>query len=141
MIETEIDSDGTVSPKEKENTDQDDFTTATGEYVIRLQNETATLATFSDTNQSNVMAEATNYLIENHDLISELEPLPYVPGNKNAMINNKPVHPDGEREMRTYRELADGYYLFTSLNKSAKKRHVQWFADKCRLSVTFDGEW
>jgi len=87
------------------------------------------------------MADATDYLIENHNLISELEPLPYVPGRKNALINNEPEHPGDEGEMRTYRELANGYYLFTSFNKRDKKRHVQRLAEKCSLEAEFDGGW
>ena len=87
------------------------------------------------------MAKTVDYLIENHDLISALEPLPYVPGRKNALINDEPIHPDDKGEMRTYRELANGYYLYTSLNKRAKKRHIERLANKCGLVVKFDGGW
>jgi hypothetical protein len=34
------------------------------------------------------MAEAVSYLIENHDLILEIEPFPYIPGRGRAMIND-----------------------------------------------------
>jgi len=143
-IETEIVSDGSVSTDEEEEVslpEVEDVQNATGEYVIKIMNGDTAIATLSDDNQSDTMAEAANYLIENHDLISVLEPLPYVPGRKNALINDQPVHPDGKGEMRTYRELTNGYYLFTSFNKKDKKRHVQRFAEKCGLEVEFDGGW
>jgi len=112
-----------------------------GEYIIKIQDGETILATLSDDNQSDAMADATDYLIENHNLISKLEPLPYVPGRKNALINNDPVHPGDEGEMRTYRKLANGYYLFTSFNKRDKKRHIQRLAEKCGLNTEFEGGW
>jgi len=114
---------------------------ASEEYIIKIQDGETTFATFSDDNQSDAMADATDYLIGNHNLISELEPLPYVPGRKNALINNEPEHPGDKGEMRTYRGLTNGYYLFTSFNKRDKKRHVQRFANKCGLEVDFEGGW
>lgn len=142
-IEHEIDADGTNSRGEvnEEITLTEPSPNPSGEYIIKVQNGETTLATFSDDNQSDAMAKATDYLIENHKLISELEPLPYVPGRKNALINDAPTHPDGEGDMRTYRELTNGYYLFTSFNKRDKKRHVQRLADKCGLEVKFEGGW
>ncbi|MUW14227.1 restriction endonuclease subunit R [Halorubrum sp. CBA1125] len=134
----------TSSPDEEREVstpDVEDVQDTTGEYVIKITNGDTAIATFADDNQSDAMAEATNYFIENHDLISVLEPLPYVPGRKNALINDQPVHPDGKGEMRTHRELTNGYYLFTSFNKRDKKRHVQRFAEKCGLEVEFEGGW
>lgn len=143
-IDTEIVSDGAVSPDDGEEVptpEVEDVQNVDGEYVIKIMNGDTVIATLSDDNQSDAMAEAANYLIENHDLISILEPLPYVPGRKNALINDQPVHPDGKGEMRTHRGLANGYYLFTSFNKRDKKRHVQRFAEKCGLEVKFEGGW
>ncbi len=112
-----------------------------GDYIVKIQNNRTTLATVTNDNQSDAMSKAVDYLIENHDLISALEPLPYVPGRKNALINDEPIHPNDNGEMRTYRELSNGYYLYTSLNKRAKKRHIERLADKCGLVVEFDGGW
>jgi hypothetical protein len=144
-IETEIVSDGSVSSGGESDdimsNGPEDTTDVSREYVIKIQNQGTTLATLSDDNQSDVMADAVNHLIENHDLVSELEPLPYVPGRKNALINDAPTHPDGEGDMRTYRELTNGYYLFTSFNKRDKKRHVRRLAEKCGLDVEFEGGW
>lgn len=118
-----------------------DIQNLSGEYIIRILNDGDTLATFADDNQSDVMADAVDYLIEEHNLIPEIGPLPYVPGKKNAMLNDQPAHPDGERQMRTYRELTNGYYLYTSLNKESKMRHIERFAGKCGLAVEFAGGW
>lgn len=127
--------------KEVSKPEIEDVQDVTGEYVIKIMNADTAIVTITDDNQSDAMTEATNYFIENHDLISVLEPLPYVPGRKNALINDQPVHPDGKGEMRTHRELTNGYYLFTSFNKRDKKRHVQRFAEKCGLEVEFEGGW
>lgn len=113
----------------------------TGEYGIKIIHRDTTIGTFADDNQSNVMAEATEFLIVNHNLLSNIENLPYVPGQKNAILNDLPVHPDGDREMRTYRELGSGYYLNTSLNQDSKKRHIQRFAEMCGLGAEFEGRW
>lgn len=58
-------------------------------------------------------AGAVNYLIENHDLISEIEPLPYIPGREKAIINDSPTSPHDAEAMRAHRELVNGYYLDT----------------------------
>lgn len=136
---------GTTSPPDEEEevpiAEIGDAQDVSGEYIIKILNDETALTTFADDNQSEVMAEAVHYLINEHDLISKIEPLPYVPGRKNAIINDRPVHPDGEREMKAYRELTDDHYLNTNLNKSSKKRHVLQLADKCGLGIGFGGNW
>ena len=121
--------------------DSDEPGVTTGEYVIEIRDGETVLASFVDDNQSDVMADAVGHLTEEHDLISKLEPLPFVPGRKNAIINDEPVHPDGEREMEVYRELPGGYYLCTKLGKSQKSRYVDRLADECGLDVDFEGHW
>jgi len=145
-IESEIDPDGKQSKREisesvNETSKRDIEPDAAGEYLIEIQDGDSTLVVLDDDNQSDVMAEAVEYLIQNHDLISRIEPLPYVPGNKNALINDQPTHPDEERKMRTHRELIGKYYLFTSFNRQDKKRHVQRLADKCGLDTESRGGW
>lgn len=143
-IETEIVSDGYVSPEEQEDaipvSVPEVSTDTSGEYVIALQNDGQTLATFGANYQSEAMAEAVSHLIENYDLISKMDSIPYLPGEKNAVINDRPAHPD-EREMKTYRELPDGYYLFTNLSKEDKIRYIRRFAERCDLEVEFEGGW
>ncbi|PSQ32001.1 restriction endonuclease subunit R [Halobacteriales archaeon SW_6_65_46] len=141
-ISSEIDADGEKTRRAitepdvslSENQDVD------GEYVIELQKNGDSLATFGSSTQSDVMADAVDYLVRNHNLISQIEPLPYVPGNKNALINDQPAHPD-EREMRTYRDLTDGYCLYTSFNKQDKKRQIQRLANKCGVNTESSGSW
>lgn len=95
---------------------------------------------FEDTNQSDVMRDVTNYLVTEHDLIDAIGPLPYVPGKKNAILNDEPSHPSGE-DMRLYREVANGLFLFVALSKESKKRYLRRFAESCGLDITFSGEW
>jgi len=145
-IESEIDTDEKKSKREiadslGETPEKVGDSDVDREYVIEIQRNESTLAVLDSDNQSDVMADAVDYLIQNHGLISRIEPLPYVPGNKNALINDQPVHPDDERDMRTYRELTNGYSLFTSFNKRDKKRHIERLADKCDLAIESRGGW
>lgn len=96
--------------------------------------------TFGANKQGELMAKVTNYLIESHELVSRLPEFPYVPGKKRAVLNNEPNHPDGT-EMRLYKSLQDGYYLYTSLNRESKQRHLKRFVEVCDGSVDFSGRW
>ncbi|MFD1634454.1 hypothetical protein ACOZ4L_01830 [Haloplanus ruber] len=87
------------------------------------------------------MAEAVNYLIQNRDLISKINPLSYIPGREKAIINYKPASPHDEQAMRHFQELVQGYYLDTHMDKETKRRHIQGVADRCGLDVEFSGEW
>jgi len=114
-------------------------TTPSGEYSARVASASGS-ADFTDDSQTEVMAEVVDYLIDEHGLIEEYTPLPYVPGKKIAMLNDTPTHPTGEG-MRTYRAVGNGYYVYTSLNKKNKKRHLADFAESCGVTVEFDGNW
>jgi len=145
-IEHEIDTDGSQSRVESvgESSDkgsavEDDFDGQS--YTVKLQNDRETLATFSDDVQSDVMAEAVSYLIEHHSLISEIEPLPYIPGREKAIINDEPSSPHDEEAMRVPRGLSGEYYLETHANKAGKKRTVSTLAEECGLEVVFSGKW
>ena len=144
-IEEEIDTDGSPSPSEPD--DQESVDQAARDdseeqgYIVMLQNEGETLAKFSDNIQSDVMAEVVSYLIENYDMISEIEPLPYIPGREKAIINDEPSSPHDKDAMRVPRELIGGYYLETHANKEGKKRTVRALAGECGLEVAFAGEW
>ncbi len=142
-IGEEIDTDGAGSRKEmtEQVVPSKPSTNNSGEYVISIQNGSTTLTTCSGNDQSDVMANVANYLIEHYDLISKIKPLPYIPGRKKAIINNKPSSPHDEDAMRTFRELKGGYYLDTHANKKSKKRQIKRLADKCGLEVEFEGNW
>lgn len=86
------------------------------------------------------MAGAVEYLVSEHDLIQNLPAFPYVPGKKSAILNDEPVHENGEK-MRQYRQLDAGYYVYTSLNQESKKRHISRFAEMCDVEVEFGGAW
>lgn len=110
-----------------------------GEYVITFEKNGNSVSHRTDS-QSDVMADAVEWLVSEQKLIEKLPSFPYVPGKKNAILNDGPIHANGE-EMRLYRELDDGYYLFTSLSKESKERYVRQFADMCGVDVKFDGAW
>ena len=142
-IDEEIDTDGSQSHVEavdEPSVEEDDSDEQEG-YIVKLQSEGETLATFSDTVQSDVMAEAVSYLIENYDLISEIEPLPYIPGREKAIINDEPSSPHDEKAMRLYRELSNGYYLDTHISAKNKKSYLRKFANVSGFEVAFAGEW
>lgn len=142
-INEEIDADGGrphVEAVGKPSIENDDSNEQEG-YVVKLQNDGETLATFSDDVQSDVMAEAVNYLIESYELISEIEPLPYIPGREKAIINDEPSSPHDEEAMRAHRELSDGYYLDTNTSAENKKSYFHQLAEECGLEAAFAGEW
>jgi len=114
---------------------------ATGEYVVQLMNGDTAIATFADDNQSDVMADTVEYLIDNHNLISAIEPLPYIPGRTKVILNNQPTYPDEEQEMRRPRELNGGFYLETHDNKKGKKRELRRLVEQCGLEVEFEAGW
>ena len=120
--------------------DPDPLSHETGEYVITLSNAGDPIRTLGGENQADAMASTVLDLVENYGLLNELGPLPYVPGEKHAILNSKPEHPSGE-EMKLWRSLTDGCYLFVSLNKEAKMRYVDRFAETCGLTAEFDGNW
>jgi len=144
-IEEEIDTDGSpspIEPEDQESIDQDVGGDSEDQgYIVRLQNEGKTLETFSNDVQSDAMAEAVSYLIDNYDLISEIEPLPYIPGREKAIINDEPSSPHDEEAMRNYRELSEGYYLDTHMSAKNKKSHLRRLAKKSGLEVAFTGDW
>jgi predicted type IV restriction endonuclease len=112
---------------------------STDSYIARISDSHGSTE-FSDDSQADLMAAVVDHLIRSCGLIEEYEPLPYVPGNKIAILNDEPNHPNGE-EMRLYREVGGGYCVYTSLNKGDKKRHIRDFAGACGVDISFDGEW
>jgi hypothetical protein len=146
-IESEIDLDSSDSPSVSAgeeispDTVLEESSEVEGEYLVKIRKDGTTIATFADDNQSEIMNQAVDYLIENYDLISKIEPLPYVPGNEKAIINSTPTSPHDDEGMRTYRELTQGYYLDTHMNKRGKKRHLRGIAKECGLDVVFEGRW
>lgn len=102
-------------------------------YWMELTVDGSTIQKFTNTVQSELLILTVDYLIESHGLISEIEPLPYIPGQKRAIINDEPTY-DSE-EMALPRELADGHYLETNLSWEQKKREVRRMAEACGVGV------
>jgi len=145
-IESEIDADGTQSRQDTDDSVRDqvgasDFSDIEGKYIVELKSGHDRLALFDGDNQSKVMAEVVNYLIQNQDLISKISPLPYIPGREKAIINDEPASPHDEQAMRHFQELVQDYYLDTHMDKKTKKRHIRGVVDRCGLDVEFSGEW
>jgi hypothetical protein len=112
-------------------------------YVIRFSDGTEIPESRQKihTQQKQNMGAAIDYLIEKHDLITEIK-LPHSPpqARKNCSLNSEPTHPNGE-DMRLPYELTNGDYLHTSLNTRGKKSRIRDLADQVELSVEFLGEW
>lgn len=145
-IDEEIDTDGGQSRVEVDDEPSIEQEPAGDDseergYIVKLQKEGETLAVFGDTVQSDVMAEVVSYLIENYGLISEIEPLPYIPGREKAIINHEPSSPHDEKAMRNYRELSEGSYLDTHMSAKNKKSYLRRFAEMSGLEASFAGEW
>ncbi|WP_331235064.1 type I restriction endonuclease [Natronorarus salvus] len=95
------------------------------------------VAFYSD-DQSDLMRDVTGYLVANHGLVRNLPQFPYVPGRKTAILNDEPVSTDGS-EMRSFRDLDQGHFVYTSLNKESKQRYLRRFSDFCGVEIEFDG--
>jgi hypothetical protein len=112
-------------------------------YIIRFSDgaEIPQSDKVVQTQQNQNMGAAVDYLIEEYNLIEEIE-VPYSPphARKNCLINDRPVHPNGE-QMRGAYELVNGYFLHTSLNTQAKQNRLRDLAEKVGLNVKFLSEW
>ncbi|MFC7009535.1 type I restriction enzyme HsdR N-terminal domain-containing protein [Halalkalicoccus salilacus] len=144
FIDALVTSLGTDQETEVQVPDQEPETapeeSSAGEHIITFWEEGDLVHSFSDTNQSDVMAAAIDVLIRDYELIDRFDSFPYVPGETTAVLNSEPVHPTGE-EMVLSRELSSGYYLFTGLGKESKQRYVTRFANLCGLTAEFEGQW
>jgi hypothetical protein len=69
------------------------------------------------------------------DLLDKLS-IPYMPGRKKAIINDKEYHPNGEK-MRMYREIKNEYFLDTHMSKKTKERHLGRLAKMCGVELDF----
>lgn len=112
---------------------------ATSIYHIQLVDGETVLAEFEDTQQASVFVEAVEYLERNHDLVSKLGGLPYIPGRIRPIIHDQ-TSSDG-RDMKQPRELAHGYYLEVNLSSEQKRRELDRLANRVNLDVRFEGSW
>jgi hypothetical protein len=112
---------------------------AADRYHVQLLNENKTLAEFAEAQQVDAFLHAVDNLVRNHDLISELRPLPYIPGRTRPIINDQ-TNADG-KAMKQPRELSGGYYVETNLSSIQKQRELGRMASQCELTVEFVGNW
>jgi hypothetical protein len=128
--ELEGDRDGT---RGKGNTGVD--TADTESSRILFVEEGDTVASFGGDTQADAMADAVRNLIDKRNLLDEIS-IPYVPGEKQAVLNDKPENAEGE-EMRGAREIS-GVYLKTHMSKRQKETRMEELTDKCGLGVRFN---
>lgn len=127
---------------ESERSSKESPTTSDSEYSIVLKKDGTIVQRFSDETQVQAMADVVNFLIGNYQLLDIID-IPYVPGTgrgTRALINDAPVHTNGA-EMRQYKELANGYYLFTSLSAEDKFRYLSELPELVDLEVEFSDNW
>jgi len=107
-------------------------------YEIRIVRDGSEIERVTGDTQAKAIAQLVDYLIEEEGLLEQIA-VPYVPGTGNgsrALVNDEPIHTNGV-EMRQYEELAQGYYLFTSLSAEDKKRYVSELPEKVGLTCDF----
>ena len=142
-IESEIDSDGeSVERPIAQDGSQPDLGEETDNeesYMIRILDGKNEVSDFHATNQVDAFTETVEYLIRSHDLISHLEPLPYVPGRTRPIIHTATVV-DG-KEMKQPRSVGDGYYLETNLSSTQKQRELRRLVQQYEFSVLFEDGW
>lgn len=109
-------------------------------YRTVLRNGENRIGVLGDGKQSDAMVAVVERLVEDHGLINELRPLPYVPGRTKALINDDTMY-GNDQEMRQPKWLPGGYYLDTNLNKQQKQRRITQLAETCGLTVDFEGDW
>ena len=135
-IEAEIDTDATgqVGETPVSGGTGEESPTLSDSYSVEIVQGGNVIETFEDSVQSDLMASVVNYLVENYDLIDAVQPLPYIPAEKRAIINDSPAYND--TEMAQPRELEEEYYLEVNLSWGQKKREMERLADACGLEVT-----
>jgi hypothetical protein len=139
-IESEIDTDtaGQVGETPASGGSTEDSPTLSDSYSVEISQEGNVIETFEDSVQSSLMLSVVDYLVQNHDLISAVQPLPYIPGKKRAIINDSPTY--NEREMAQPQELAQEYYLEVNLSWEQKKREMRRLAQACNLEATVNND-
>lgn len=138
-IESEIDTDAGQADgggRQTSSTSSEDPPTTSASYSVEITQDEHVVETFEDSVQSDLLASVVNYLIQTHSLILAIEPLPYIPGKKRAIVNDEPTY-NGE-EMAQPRELEQGHYLEVNLSWGQKQREIQRLVKTCDLEATIE---
>jgi hypothetical protein len=109
------------------------------EYTVRFHDSESASPVFSSDIQGDVLVESVNYLVSNYNLISKIEPLPYIPGRTRAILHESAEY-DG-KAMKLPKDLDGGYVLEANLSADQKKREIRRLADQCGITVSFGGDW
>jgi hypothetical protein len=135
-IESEIDTDATgqVGETSVSGGSVEDSPTLSESYSVEIVQNGNVIETFEDSVQSDLIASVADYLIQNHNLIPAIQPLPYIPAEKRAIIHDNPTY--NGTKMAQPRELEEGYYLEVNLSWDQKKREMERLAKACGLEVT-----
>jgi Mg2+ and Co2+ transporter CorA len=137
-IESEIDTDAVSqaggTPVSGGSTE--DSPTLSGSYSVEIVQNGDVIETFEDSVQSDLIASVVGHLIQNYELISAVQPLPYIPAEKRAIIHDTPTY--NGTEMAQPRELEEGYYLEVNLSWSQKKREIERLAEACGVEVIIE---
>ncbi len=143
-IANEIDNDDDYAedpePAETVETVVDDQSTSSdGGYCIEFVTGGNAIATFRSTMQVEAFVEAVEYLVENHNLIEKLEPLPYIPGRKRPLIHDAKQY-DGREFLQPW-ELSRDYFIETNTSSTQKQRELRRLAERYDFEVEFSGGW
>lgn len=137
------DADDSDGGDADDGSDGDDVDVSRGstdtEYVVRFFNGRSSVGAVGHSTSGGAMAQAIEYLIEQHKLDSRLD-LPWGNGEDRALVNYDPVHPDGT-EMAGAEQLSNGYYVDTSVSVDISRAAVEKLAEQSGLRVMFRGAW
>jgi hypothetical protein len=135
-----IDHGGSVakggSSGDKRGSQTDDPDTDSEVYRAKITDGDDAIHVVEHTVQARLMVGVADQLVQEHNLISEINPLPYIPGDTRAIINDATVY-DGE-EMKQPEELDGGYYLEKNLSWTQKQREMERMAEACGLDVDIE---
>ena len=143
-IKNEINSDGDPADRDEvekspQTVVKKDQMDSDGAYQITFFDGENELVEFSASQQADVFIEAVDYLVRNHKLISELEPLPYIPGRTRPIIHEESSF-EG-KQMKQPRKLAGGYYIETNLSSTQKQRELRRLTNMYDLEIQISGGW
>jgi len=135
--EIHIDTVGKLGETPTSDDSGGDLPSISDSYMVVIAQDGSVIETLEDSTQSDLVASVVNYLIQNHDLINAIQPLPYILDKKRAVINDEPTYND--RQMKQPRELKEGCYLEVNLSWGQKKRGMERLADASGVGVTIQG--
>jgi predicted type IV restriction endonuclease len=110
-----------------------------GRYRIVVVAGDGAETVFAASQQADVFVEVVDHLIGDHDVITKIKPLPYIPGRTRPIIHTQTTA--AGKEMKQPREVSSGYYVEVNLSSDQKQRELKRLVDECDVDLTFAGEW